>query len=388
MNPRLTIVMPLKGRHLFTFRYLWHANELRLPYRFLLADGLVHDKVSRLLEDSRSIFPHLDIEYVRYPDDTDYSRFWVKMVDAYARVRTPYVMNMDNDDFAGRWSIERALDFLDANPDFICARGRSVDFSVLSWSGGGYGSLCGKFNRLATNHYYKDVTAATPAERLREGGLLHAVYSAVFRTEAASLIWKEIADINFSDLMLQENFVALRTLTLGKVHIDKRSVSKYSQIDTGISHQLARNWGSHLVRSRFTSDAHTMIERVASAAAEADGADAAQVAEEVRSILEPYYQRYLFALYGLPARIKDTLKRKWPRLATYMRTRPNFSAGRERAAVLAQLKKVGASSDDINRVREELAAVERTLSPEALHEYAGPLLPLVKAHGGREWLNI
>jgi glycosyltransferase domain-containing protein len=380
--------MPLKGRHLFTFRCLWHANELRLPYRFLLADGMVDEEVSRLLQDSRSSFPHLDIEYVRYPDDTDYSRFWAKMVDAYARVRTPYVMNMDNDDFAGRWSIERALDFLDAHPDFICARGRSMDFTVLPWSGGTYGSLCGRFNRLATNHNYKDVTAATPAERLREGELFHAVYSAVFRTEAAALIWTEIADINFSDLMLQENFVALRTLTLGKVHIDKKSVSKYSQSDTGISHQLARNWGSHLLRSRFTSDAHAMIECVASAAAEADGADAARVAEDVRSILEPYYQRYLFALYGLPARIKHALKRKWPRLATYMRTRPRFWAGRERRAVLAQLKEAGARPDDIKRFRDELAAVEQALSPEALQKYAGPLLPLVKANGGQKWLNI
>lgn len=388
MNPRLTVVMPLKGRHLFTFRCLWHANELRLPYRFLLADGMVQEEVAGLLEDSRSIFPHLDIEYVRYPDDTDYSRFWAKMVDAYARVRTPYVMNMDNDDFAGSWSIERALDFLDANPDFICARGRSMDFSMLSLSGGAYDSLCGKFNRLATNHYYKDVTAATPAERLREGGLLHAVYSAVFRTKAAALIWREIADINFSDLMLQENFVALRTLTLGKVHIDKKTVSKYSQVDTGIGLQLARNWGSHLVRSRFTFDARAMIERVAAAAAEADGADAARVAEDVRSILEPYYQRYLFALYGLPARIKDTLKRKWPRLAGYMRTRPRFWAGRERTAVLAQLKKAGAAPGDIKHIRGELAVIERALSPEALHVYAGPLLPLAKAQGGREWLNI
>jgi glycosyltransferase domain-containing protein len=388
MNPRLTIVMPLKGRHLFTFRCLRHANELRLPYHFLLADGMVREEVARLLEDSRSIFPHLDIEYLRYPDDADYSRFWAKMVDAYARVRTPYVMNMDNDDFAGRWGIERALDFLDANPDFICSRGRSVDFSVLSWNGGNYGALCGKLNRLGTNHNYKDVTAVTAAQRLREGGLFHAVYSGVLRTEAAALIWREIAEIDFSDLMLQENFVALRTLTLGKVHVDQKTVSKFSQTDTGINHQLTRNWAGHLVRSRFTSDVRAMIERVAAAAAEPNGTDAARIAEDVRSILEPYYQRYLFALYGLPARIKRTLRRKWPRLATYMRTRPRLSAVRERAALLARLKKAGAGADDIKRVGEELAAVQRALSPEALDEYADPLLSLVEAQGGREWFSI
>jgi hypothetical protein len=40
---------------------LWHAEEARLPYRFLLADGLVNEAVAKCLEASRSIFPHLDI---------------------------------------------------------------------------------------------------------------------------------------------------------------------------------------------------------------------------------------------------------------------------------------------------------------------------------------
>jgi glycosyltransferase domain-containing protein len=387
MNPRLTIVMPLKGRRLFTFRCLWHANELRLPYRFLLADGLVHEEVSRRLEDSRSIFPHLDIEYVRYPDDTDYSRFWAKMADAYARVRTPYVMNMDNDDFAGRCGIERAINFLEDNPDFICSRGRSVDFSVFSWSGGGYGGLCGKFNRLATNHNYKDVTAATPAERLREGGLCHAVYSAVFRTGAAALIWREIAEINFSDLMLQENFVALRALTLGKVHMDQKTVSKYPQAYTGISHQLTRNWASHLLRSRFTTDAQAMISRLVSAVG-TGAASAAATAEDVRALLESYYHGYLSAICGAPARIKSMIRQKWPRLVNTVQTRPRISIWRERADLYSCLKKAGASAEDIRHVREDLAAIERALSPEAFAEYAGPLLPLVKAQGGREWLYV
>lgn len=45
-----------------------------------------------------------------------------------------------------------------------------------------------------------------------------------------------------------------------------------------------------------------------------------------------------------------------------------FSAGRDRAALLAQLTEAGAGSDDIKRVREEVAAIERALSPEAFHE--------------------
>ena len=51
MTQRLTIVMPLRGRPLFTLRFLWHANAARLPYKFILADGEVRPELSRLLDE-------------------------------------------------------------------------------------------------------------------------------------------------------------------------------------------------------------------------------------------------------------------------------------------------------------------------------------------------
>ncbi|MGA9951110.1 MAG: hypothetical protein WBQ24_22905, partial [Xanthobacteraceae bacterium] len=87
--PRLTIVLPLRGRHLFTLRFLWYADKLRLPYRILIADGQVNETVARHIENSRTFFPNLDIDYVRYPDDAGYPQYFAKMADAMRRVRTP-----------------------------------------------------------------------------------------------------------------------------------------------------------------------------------------------------------------------------------------------------------------------------------------------------------
>lgn len=371
---------------MFTFRCLWHANEARIPYRFLLADGLVHEEVARRLEDGRSIFPHLDIEYLRYPDDTSYSRYWAKMADAHAHVRTPYFMDIDNDDFVGFAGTERALDFLDANPDFTCARGRTAEFFVYSASGGP-GGVCGKLNRLRADHNYIDVTAPTAAERLRQGGLCHALSSAVFRTEAAAPLWRESAEIDFSDLMLQESFFALRALTLGKVHMNKKTVNKYGQALTGISYQPKLDWASHLLSSRFTTDAQAMIASIASAGA-GDGSPSVAVAEDVRAIFETYFEGYLSTIYGASARIKNALRKKVPRLVNAVQTRPRVSFGRERTALFSLLKESGAADEDIRHVREELAAVERALSGEAFAEYAGPLLALAKSTSGQEWLHL
>jgi glycosyltransferase domain-containing protein len=386
MTPRLTVVMPLKGRHLFTFRFLWHANRARLPYRFLIADGQVNEAVARRLENSRKEFPELDVEYIRYPDDTGYSRYFAKMSDAMQRVRTPYVMHADNDDFLGFDGIERALDFLDANADCVCARGRIVTFSVYSGLGERYGAVSGKFNRFYMHGDVKEVAAPSATERLQQGGLCSGLYYAIYRTEAPVRMWQEIAEIDFSDLMLHENFYVLRALTFGKVHTIKEMLSYYSQAGTGISYQPMRDWASHLLRSRFTSDAHATIECVSLAAAEADGADAATIAENVTTILQHHFGKFLSTNYGMLTQIKRAMRQKWPRLVSYAQTRPRFSVRRERAALLSQLDDAGASQQDLTRVRGELAEIERALSPQAFADFAGPFLPMARADGGREWL--
>lgn len=380
--------MPLKGRRLFTFRFLWHANKLQLPYRFLIADGQVNEAVARRLENSREAFPNLDIEYVRYPDDIDYSRYFAKMSDVMQRVRTPYVMHADNDDFLGFNGIEKALDFLDAHADYVCARGHQVTFSVYSGIGASPGSISGKFNRLYCDNDSTDMDTPSAAERLRQGGLCHRLYYAIYRSVALARIWQDIVEIDFSDLMLHEDFFALRVLTLGKARINTETISYYGQAGTGISYQPLRDWVSHLLRSRFTSDAHAAIELIASAAAQDDGASANAIAEDVRTILIGRYRSFLMGNYGVSVRIKRTIREKWPRLALCLQTRPRFSAGRERAAILSQLKQAGASAGDLRCVLNELAGIESALSAEALAEYAGPLLPLAHAEGGREWLSI
>jgi hypothetical protein len=195
-------------------------------------------------------------------------------------------------------------------------------------------------------------------------------------------------DLDFSDLMVHEDFFALRVLTLGKARINTDTVTYYSQAATGISYQPLRDWASHLLRSRFTSDAHAAIERIASAAADADGIDAGAIAEQVRTILTDRYRSFLIGNYGLSASIKRRARAKWPRLAGYVQTRPRFSVARQRAEILSLLEQAGAGPGDIQSIVDELAAIERTLSPEALAEYAGPFVAMAHGEGGREWLSI
>lgn len=385
MPPRLTIVLPVKGRALFTLRFLWHANKARVPYRFLIADGQINETIANYLENSRDVFPELDIAYVRYLDDITFDRFFAKMFDALQRVRTSYAMLADNDDFLGIDGIEGALDFLDNNPDYVCARGRIVAFSVYSGSGYPDGSVRGKLNSLRTSYPSEDVSAPFVADRLRHGGLGIGTYYAVFRAEALTTIWREVAEFNFSDLMIHEIFHAMRALTLGKVCTNNAAISYFRQIGTSMTFQPSRDWVYHLLRSRLTSDADAAIKRIATVAAAADGAGYATIAEDVATIIERYFRDYLSMNFGLLTQIKTAIREKLPKLYYELQTRRRFSIGRDRSVLLSQLAACGASREYLIRTRVELEEIESALSHEAYASFAGPFLPMISADSNRSW---
>jgi glycosyltransferase domain-containing protein len=385
LAPRLTIVLPLRGRHLFTLRFLWYANEMRLPYRFMIADGQVNASIARHIENSRETFPHLDIEYVRYPDDISYSRFFAKMSDAVSRVRTPYTMLADNDDFLGVDGIEQALDFLEVNPDYVCACGRSALFKVYSKLGTSDGAVHGRLNGLYIVPNRNDIDQASATERLREGGLFHLVYYSVYRTEALVAIWREANEIDFSDLVLHENFHALRTLALGKVRANCASITRYAQLLTSLSSNPSRDWVRHLLHSRFTSEVHAVVKRVSMAAAEADGINAVSVAEIIRGLIEACLREFLLMNYGWLMTLKRSMRRKWPCLVRYIQTRPRFFIGRKRSALLSQLARSGASQERLRRTQSELAAIEVAISPKAFATFASPFVQMARADLERTW---
>jgi glycosyltransferase domain-containing protein len=377
MTPRLTIVLPLKGRYLFTLRFLWHANKAGLPYRFLIADGQVHPALAELLENSAELFPNLDLQYVRYPDDRNFSCFFAKMADALSRVTTPYAMLADNDDFLAFGGIERAVDFLQSNADYICCGGRVAGFSVYSGLNNPSRGLRGKLNRLYNYYSSADVASPIVVERLRQGALKHWIYYAVVRTDALATVCREIAELDFSDLLIHEVFHVMRVLTQGKARSDSATIGYLRQYGTSLYSSFKKDWVHHLVRSRFTSDIHALVERISVLAAAADGTDAAVVAEDVRVVLEDKFRQFHWASYGSLQEIKQTLRSKAPSLVTWLQNRPRYTVGRERSALLRQLANAGASQEYVTRFRAELAAIEEVISGDAFANFVRPLLPVL-----------
>jgi glycosyltransferase domain-containing protein len=351
-----------------------------LPYRFLIADGQVYQPLAELLEKSRTVFPDLDIDYVRYPDDADFSRFFAKMSDALRRVRTPYAMYADNDDFLAFSGIERSLDFLDANPDYVCCGGGLAGFSVYSGLYNPTNGLTGRLNHYAYRYTIHDrsVEFSSPSavERLRAGSRNWWTYYAVYRTAALATIYREIVEIDFSDLQLHEFYCAMRSMTLGKARSDGSTIAYLRQYGTSMQTSFKKDWAHHLLRSRFTSDFAALLDRISSQAASADDADPRQVAEMLRGICEAWLREFLGVYYGSLQSAKQMLRDHAPHLINWLKRRRRYFVGRERAALFSRLAADGASADYLTRFQAELAGIEEVLTGKSFADFVAPYRPL------------
>lgn len=372
---KLTIVMPLRGRSLFTLRFLYFSNLLSLPYNFILADGLVHPEFANILEDHKRYFPNISLEYIRYPDDRDFSFYFRKMADAVMRVQTPYAMLIDNDDFVLGSGVEKCIESLDNN-DWVGCSGRIAGFSLYSGLFNSRHGLTGRFNRWKMYWPKIDLISSSIESRLSNGGLQLWPLYAVYRKDVLATICNEIAELEFSDLQIYETYHTMRALSLGKVRMEGGVVSYVRQYGTSLNASFKRDWIHHLVRSRFSSDIEALVERISQSWAE-QGGDNERARELVLELLEAKFRQIVQATYGSLQEVKHIVRRRAPELIDVYRNWPRPHAGRELSRLLSELRNDGGSKQSTQLLLSEICALRTVVSGGAgFEEFVEPFIPI------------
>jgi glycosyltransferase domain-containing protein len=383
-SPALTILVPLRGRHLHTLRFLWHLDRSAIGYRIILADGQVHPTIARLLEEPAT-FPNLSLDYVRYPNDASFRDFYSKMLDSVGRVETPYVVIADNDDFLAPAGLAHCVDFLDENADYQCCGGGIAGFELYASARTPLAHLTGPFSRMTYRYdsdgSRRDISAASTGDRVLAGFRNTWSYYAVTRTRTLQAVWREIRDLDISDLQLHERFSAMRMMTLGKARSDASVVSYIRQYQTSMQLSFSNDWVAHLLRSRFTDDISIIVGRISDLVAAADGTDAKEFGERLRDALaERWLRPFIRYNYGGRSAVIDLkhfIHNRNPELVSRLR-RLRFVVNRESDRLCGQLRRDGASDAYIATFRRELAVIDSVVTgkdfPEFLRRVAGDLL--------------
>lgn len=380
--PRVTILMSVKGRHLHTLRFLWHANRVGLRYPIVIADGQVTPVMARLLENPEAAFPKLDIDYVRYPDDVSYGDWYRKVASAAGRVKTPYVMQAENDDFVVASGVEFCANALDAQPDYASYGG---GFGAFSLRPGLYpmASVNGDWQSLNPDcygtHIDHDYASPLASERIRQlFTKSHTLYYNVFRTPALAAIWQDCAALGFSDLQVFETYFGARAKSLGKSRIDRSIMSYMWQAGTSTSQapiqqlwtdRIAEGWSASALGPAFEADIEAFAASISSAVAAADGIDAEGFAAEIRQLYRTKFQQQLEARIALRAMGRAIDWRGYCRSIVagltpdlLIRWRRRRLQQRAREVLFQELRLFGAPERYISIFGDELGEIERSLA--------------------------
>lgn len=369
MNNDLTIFLPLRGRHLHTLRWLWHADRTGLPFRIIIADGDVHPTIERLLSNPGT-FPRLRFSYHRYQDNS-FSDFYRKCSESAERIETPYAMISDNDDFVFPSGLMKSISFLNENQDFVCAVGGIPGFETVAREDGWHGvvgPLAKLKYRCHTDGSYdgRNIDQSSAAERvLEELRKYLSLYYSVYRADALKTIMRELEELDFSDLLLHEFYSALRTLTLGKASVSTAYLSYCRQGNTSSGFSFSTDWVDHLLRSRFPQDFQALARRIAMAAVPSNKSDAEQLEADI----------YLeFAIYIRKMLAGTMMRHRFPRLfavkTRLLRLKRVLSLPRPLRIAMQErdfwrrLADDGASSGTLASHREEMEQIRRTLTDE------------------------
>lgn len=228
LSDKLTILLTIKSRHEFTFRWLQYAKKKGFPFKILIADGSSDDVIQNHVDSGN--FKSLNIKYVKFGEDVDYPTYYLKVKKSLSLVDTPYYIVADNDDFYSLVGLKEAVNFLDRNADYVACGGISVPFSIVG--GDVYGARV-KFYGSNYDTYWE----AQPTQRLIKYfcGAPGPYYS-VMKTEIAREAWTKICDRNFKDIRMPELLIDTLILTSGKV-FNLNSPFYFRQIGSEIGNQ-------------------------------------------------------------------------------------------------------------------------------------------------------
>ncbi|MBN1549604.1 TIGR00180 family glycosyltransferase [Candidatus Babeliales bacterium] len=252
-NSRLkdvTMILITHDRSHFLARSLAYYSEMNAACKIIIADssGSKHAAENKVLVEKFNSCG-LDIEY-RHLEDANkevdalahFLSCAIKVVDAANLVTTPYTLLAPDDDFFILDAIEKSIQFLDENVDYVCCQGRQIEFFLK--------------RRLANNDFIwkpllpfrlPEARSDDPVERLHY--MLERykdAYYAVYRTNAFRRIFGEIQRCPLDVIFVEALHRALagilgKTKVLDVLYFIRQSASDSNSMGFDHSQLLYKN---------------------------------------------------------------------------------------------------------------------------------------------------
>lgn len=254
----LTIMLSQFGRQEFSDRFFAYLQKTSCPYPIIYADGDVDGFSADLCKKYKN---DLDIKLVEYKQTQKFKDYFTMMVKGLEEVQTPFVMLCDNDDFIIYSSIEKLLTFLHSNPGYVSAGSPMIQMQLDNYSLNCRGKHATLINAYA--NYRIDEPADSWKDQVHNTFLdFQPNFYNIHKTEVLLQIWREILELDFSDLTIMEFYYQLRVPTFGKQHTDSSITHYVCQSGSGSWEGKTYDFSKELVNNNLPSDIRLMADRI------------------------------------------------------------------------------------------------------------------------------
>jgi len=220
---KLTIILTLKDRAPFTYRWMRYMNDMRCPCRILIADGGEDSAIEQHLRNHEN-YRHLDYEYIRYPYDATIEDYYMKCENVISRVESEYLLRADNDDFYLLDRIPEILAFLDMHKNYVGARGELVNLTLFDRAGlSSHVTLGTRY--LAVADEVPSIENTCPYERVEalcKGMSTYDYYAnwyCIFRSASFEEVWKSLITLPIKEMIVNEVLTHVLMVMKGKIKI-------------------------------------------------------------------------------------------------------------------------------------------------------------------------
>ena len=253
----LTLVLAMFGRKPFSKRFFQYLKLIKCPYPIIFADGNADGYGQCLVEQFSD---SLDITHIEHKQTEKFIHYYEMQVMALDAVKTPYSMLCDNDDFIFIPGIEKLINFMKDNNDYISAGSPIALFQIDRYTDNPYGK------KASWHHVYAHLREKEPLETWEDQAKatfldFQPSFYNIFKREVLLQIWQEIHDLNFTDLSLMEFYYQLRAPTFGKQLDDKSLVHYLRQFGAGTYHQHY-DYGAVMVQQDAPRDIRLISEEI------------------------------------------------------------------------------------------------------------------------------
>jgi glycosyltransferase domain-containing protein len=257
MRNKLTILLTIFNRPKHTLSWLDFYIRKSSPFEVFICDGgndkTLEDELKKIAQNNSKIY------YEKFQYYENFENFHQKFFQAVNKIKTEYIYLAEDDDFLIFQNLDKSIEFLDQNKDYVCCGGKNFEMSIYNEN------LYKNFAVISEqNINIFSVENATPADRVKN--MIQRVYSnynCMFRREVLASIFKNLNDINGFNLWVSELIIILHTCVLGKIkRLDHIEYIKIANIENSSSYSFFKNTDlfSLITSKKFSHENYNVLD--------------------------------------------------------------------------------------------------------------------------------